>query len=64
MLEQLGNGRFHIHLNAIGNRFILERAYQFKARTIAHMHESLIRMPAEQALHNAALLRAIKKRAP
>ena len=51
-------------VDALMHAVILQRANQLEARAVADVREPRIPMPAEVALQNAAVRRAIEHRAP
>ena len=58
------HGAFHVHVHAAVNAVILQRADHFQTRTVTHMGEARVTVPAEIALQNFAVTCAVKQRAP
>lgn len=54
----------HVNVDALMNAVVPQRADQLQSRPVAHMREARILVPAEAALKDAAIRRAIKHRAP
>ncbi len=64
VLEQRDHGVLHVHVDALMDAVILQGADHLEAGAIADVREARIAVPAEIALENAAVGRAIENRAP
>ena len=64
VLEQRDDRALHVHVDALVDAVILQRADHFEAGAIADMGEPRIPVPAEVALQDAAVFGAIEHRAP
>ena len=64
IFQERQNRVLHVHVDALVNAVILQRADHFQTGAIADVRESRIFMAAEISLQNAAVLGAIEDRAP
>ena len=64
VLEDLGDGAFHEHVDAEGDNTLLEGADHLQAGTVAHVGEPGVAVPAEVALGDQALARTVEEGAP
>ena len=64
IFEQRHHRVLHVNVNALMNAMVLQRADQLQSRAIADMREARILVPAEVALKDASIRRAVKHRAP
>src|SRR5436305_6195374 len=53
ILEQGDDGDFHVHVDALMNAVVLERANQFEAGAITDVREAWVAMAAEVSLKDA-----------
>ena len=64
LLQQRQDRALHVHVDALVNSVILQRADHFESRAIADVREPRILMAAEVALQNAAVIRPVEDGAP
>ena len=64
VLQQPGDRALHVHVDALMNAVILERADHLEPRAIADVREPRIAVAAEVPLKDPSILRAIEQRAP
>ena len=64
VLEQTDDGALHVHVDALMDPVILQRADHLETGAIADVREPRIPVPAEIALQDAPVLRPIEHRAP
>ena len=62
--QQREHGAFHVDFHAAVDAVILQRADHFEAGAVADMRQAGIAMPAEVALQDPAVFRAVEERAP
>ena len=64
VLEQRDDRALHVHVDALVDAVILQRADHLEAGAVADVREARIAVAAEVALEDAAVRRAIEDRAP
>jgi hypothetical protein len=64
VLEQRDHRVFHVHVDALVNAVILQRANEFQAGAIADVRQARVLVPAEIALKDTAIRRAVEHRPP
>ena len=64
VLEQRDDRALHVHVDALMDAVVLQRADHLESRAVADVREARIAVAAEVALQDAAVLRAIEHRAP
>ncbi len=64
VVHQFQDLAFHKHVGAHRDNLLLQRSNQFETRAVSDVRESCVAVPAEVALEDLAVLRAVKEGSP